>query len=389
MASSLMSTYQPLPLSLAKGQGVWVWDNQGQQYLDSFSGIAVCNLGHAHPKVTETIIEQAQNILHTSNAFKIDNQERLADYLVELSGMEKAFFANSGAEINETALKLARLWARERGIQNPQIIVMDKSFHGRTLATLSASGNSKIQLGFEPLVPGFIHVPFGDTKAVEAILNERKDVVAVWLEPIQGNGGIVIPPEDYLPSLRKLCDQHVCLLMLDEIQTGIGRTGRLFAYQHTPILPDVLTLAKSLGNGIPIGACLARGPAANLFKPGQHGSTFGGNPFASAVAYTVLKTIMDEKLLPEIAQKGQLLQQSLKETLAARTDVNAIRGQGLMIGVEMSYPCAQLSERGLEKGILLNVTAEKVIRILPACTINTEEMGELVSRLQQTIEGGI
>lgn len=385
MTSHLMSTYKPLPISFSHGKGAWLWDNDGNAYLDALTGIAVCGLGHAHPKVTATIQEQAQKLLHTSNGFRIDNQEHLADRLTQLSGMDNAFFANSGAEANETALKLCRLWGREKNIAIPHVIVADNAFHGRTLATLSASGSRSIQAGFEPLVQGFIRVPFNDVNAIKTVLQSRHDVVAIMVEPIQGNGGIKIPADDYLLQLRKLCDEYDCLLILDEIQSGMGRSGKWFAYQHTPILPDILTCAKALGNGIPIGACLARGKAAQLFQPGQHGATFGGNPFACAVALTVLNTIEEENLLPHIAKMGELLQQGLNETLSHHPKVKAIRARGLLLGVELSAPCTNLLPIGLKERLLFNVTAENVIRILPPYIINADEVAQIVTRLQKTI----
>ncbi len=386
MASSLMSVYKSLPISFSHGKGAWLHDNAGDSYLDALTGIAVCGLGHAHPKVTATITAQAQKLLHTSNSFHIENQLRLADCLTQLSGMDNAFFINSGAEANETALKLCRLWGREKNISLPHVIVTERGFHGRSLATLSASGSREIQAGFEPLVQGFIRVPFNDVAAIQTVLQSRNDVVAIMVEPIQGNGGIRIPAEDYLVQLRKLCDAHDCLLILDEIQTGIGRTGKWFAYQHTPILPDILTSAKALGNGIPIGACLARGRAAELFQPGHHGSTFGGNPFASAVALTVLETIRDENLLPHIAKMGQLLQHRLNETVGKHPKVKAIRGKGLMLGIELSEPCSTLPAIGLKEKLLFNVTAENVIRLLPPYIINADEVEQIVTRLQKVIE---
>ncbi len=387
MASTLMSTYSALPISFNDGKGAWLHDNTGNAYLDALTGIAVCGLGHAHPKITEAITTQAQKLLHTSNGFHIENQQRLADRLTQLSGMDNAFFISSGAEANETALKLCRLWGREKNIALPQIIVTERAFHGRTLATLSASGSRGIQAGFEPLVQGFIRVPFNDVAAIQTVLQGRNDVVAIMVEPIQGNGGVRVSSEDYLVQLRKLCDAHDCLLVLDEIQTGIGRTGKWFAYQHTPIMPDILTSAKTLGNGIPIGACLARGRASELFQPGQHGSTFGGNPFASAVALSVLDTITNDNLLPHITAMGQLLQHRLNETVGKHPKVKAIRGQGLMVGVELLAPCAALPAIGLKEKLLFNVTAENVIRLLPPYIINADEVEQIVTRLEKVIEG--
>lgn len=385
MASPLMSVYKALPVSFSYGKGAWLYDNKGDAYLDALTGIAVCSLGHAHPKVTAAITAQAQKLLHTSNGFHIENQERLADCLTKLSGMDNAFFISSGAEANETALKLCRLWGREKNIALPHVIATERGFHGRTLATLSASGSREIQAGFEPLVQGFIRVPFNDVAAIRTVLESRNDVVAIMVEPIQGNGGIRIPADDYLVQLRQLCDAYDCLLILDEIQTGIGRTGKWFAYQHTSIMPDILTSAKALGNGIPIGACLARGRAAELFQPGHHGSTFGGNPFACAVALAVLETIQEENLLSHIVQMGQLLQHSLSEIWCDHPKVKAIRGNGLMLGVELSEPCGALAGVALKERLLFNVTAENVIRLLPPYIINADEVGQIVARLQKVI----
>lgn len=385
MTSPLMPVYNSLPISFSHGEGAWLYDSAGNRYLDALAGIAVCGLGHAHPKITATITAQAQKLLHTSNDFNIDNKLRLADRLTQLSGMDNAFFINSGAEANETALKLCRLWGREKNIAVPHVIVADRAFHGRSLATLSASGLRELQAGFEPLVQGFIRVPFNDIAAIQTVLHNRNDVVAIMAEPIQASGGIRIPAEDYLVQLRKLCDTYDCLLILDEVQTGIGRTGKWFAYQHTPIMPDILTSAKALGNGIPIGACLARGRAAELFQPGYHGSTCGGNPFASAVALTVLETIQEENLLPHIATMGALLQRCLKETFGKHPKVKAIRGQGLMIGIELSEPCGTLPAIGLKEKLLFNVTAKNVIRLLPPYIINADEVEQIVARLQKVI----
>lgn len=385
MTSALMSVYPSLPISFSYGKGAWLYDNKGEAYLDALTGIAVCALGHAHPKITEAITAQAQKLLHTSNDFHIENQLRLATTLTQLSGMDNALFISSGAEANETALKLCRLWGRERNIALPHVIVTERGFHGRSLATLSASGSRKIQAGFEPLVQGFIRVPYNDVAAIQTVLHNRNDVVAIMVEPIQGNGGIRIPDEDYLVQLRQLCDAHDCLLILDEIQTGIGRTGKWFAYQHTPILPDILTLAKTLGNGIPIGACLARGRAAELFHVGQHGSTFGGNPFACAVALAVLETIQTENLLSHVAQMGELLQQGLNESLGKHPKVCHIRGKGLMLGVELSTPCGTLPAAGLKEKLLFNITAENVIRLLPPYIINADEAGQIIAKLHKVV----
>lgn len=380
-----MATYHRLPVTFARGEGVWLWDTEGRRYLDALSGIAVCGLGHAHPAITAAICEQAGQLLHTSNLYRIAEQERLAALLTEASGMERAFFANSGAEANEAAIKLARLYGHRRGIDHPSILVAEHSFHGRTLATLSATGNRKVQAGFEPLVQGFVRVPYDDLEAIETAAAHRPNLVAVLIEPIQGEGGIRIPAEDYLVRLRALCDRYGWLLMLDEVQTGMGRTGRLFAFEHAGIQPDVITLAKGLGNGVPIGACLARGPAAEVFTPGSHGSTFGGNPLACRVARAVIETIQAERLDEQAATQGQYLLDSLRAELAKTPGVVEIRGKGLMVGIELDRPCAALVQEALGAGLLINVTAERVVRLLPPLIIARPQIDELVARLGELI----
>lgn len=380
-----MATYHRLPVTFVRGEGVWLWDTEGRRYLDALSGIAVCGLGHAHPAITAAICEQAGQLLHTSNLYRIAEQERLASLLTQASGMERAFFANSGAEANEAAIKLARLYGHRRGIDNPSILVAEHSFHGRTLATLSATGNRKVQAGFEPLVQGFVRVPYDDLEAIETAAAHRPNLVAVLIEPIQGEGGIRIPAEDYLVRLRALCDRHGWLLMLDEVQTGMGRTGRLFAFEHANIQPDVITLAKGLGNGVPIGACLARGPAAEVFTPGSHGSTFGGNPLVCRVARAVIETIQAERLAENAAIQGQYLLDSLRAALAQTAGVVEIRGKGLMVGIELDRPCAALVQEALGAGLLINVTAERVVRLLPPLIIAPPQIDELVARLGELI----
>ncbi|KTD21798.1 aspartate aminotransferase family protein [Legionella londiniensis] len=382
---SLITTYNPLPISFTHGEGVWLYDDQGNAYLDAFSGIAVCGLGHAHPEVTHAIQQQAARLIHTSNMVHIREQELLAEKLTKLSGMEQVFFSNSGAEANETAIKLSRLFGHKKGIDTPAIIVMERAFHGRTLATLSASGSRKVQAGFEPLVPGFVRAPFNDLEAVNTIAANRNDIVAVMVEPIQGEGGIVVAEEMYLRGLEKLCRQHGWLLILDEIQTGNGRTGNYFAYMGYDLMPDIVTTAKGLGNGVPIGACLMRGQAANLFKPGSHGSTFGGNPLACATALAVLKVIERDGLCEKAVSKGLILKEKLIAELGEHPHVRMIRGKGLMLGMELDRPAMDLRLIGLKHGLLLNVTAENVIRLLPALIINEEEINELVARLVKSI----
>ncbi|WP_131782075.1 aspartate aminotransferase family protein [Legionella gresilensis] len=380
---TLITSYSPLPITFTHGEGVWLYDEQGKAYLDGLSGIAVCGLGHAHPDVTRTIQQQAAKLLHTSNLFQIKEQQQLAEKLTSLTGMEQAFFANSGAEANEAAIKLTRLYGHKKGIETPSIIVMDRAFHGRTMATLTASGSRKVQAGFEPLVPGFIRAPFNDIEALKIIAQNRDDIVAIMIEPIQGEGGIYVADDSYLRAVRELCNQHEWLLILDEIQTGNGRTGKLFAYMHNNIYPDILTTAKGLGNGIPIGACLMRDKACNLFKPGNHGSTFGGNPLACATALTVLNVIERDNLCEKAKHNGNLIKEKLMQELGS--NLCAIRGRGLMLGIELDRPAADARKIGLEHGIIFNVTADNVIRLLPPLIISEEEIDELVKRLTKTL----
>ncbi|HSO80215.1 MAG TPA: aspartate aminotransferase family protein, partial [Chromatiaceae bacterium] len=385
MSDPLMATYRRLPVTFTHGEGAWLWDEAGKRYLDALSGIAVCGLGHAHPAVRDALCEQAGSLIHTSNLYQIAAQTELGARLTALAGMDRVFFGNSGAEANEAAIKLARLHGHHRGIERPAILVMENSFHGRTLATLSATGNRKVQAGFEPLVQGFVRVPYNDLGAVETAAANRQDIVAVLVEPIQGEGGINIPAPDYLPRLRAICDRQGWLLMLDEIQTGMGRTGRLFAHQHTGIQPDVMTLAKGLANGVPIGACLARGVAATLLGPGSHGSTFGGNPLACRAASVVLETLESEGLVDRAADLGNQVKTSFRQALARQPGVRDIRGLGLMIGIELDRPCAELVGQALEAGLLINVTAERVIRLLPPLILETGQVELLVDQLARLI----
>ncbi len=381
MTDVLMHTYNRLPVTFVQGQGAWLTDETGKTYLDALSGIAVCGLGHAHPALTAALADQAGRLLHVSNLYRIKEQEALGELLCQLSGMQRGFFANSGAEANEAAIKLARLYAHRRKIRNPTIVVMENSFHGRTLATLSATGSRKVQAGFEPLVKGFVRVPFNDLEALRAVADNHADVVAVLVEPIQGEGGIRIPDPGYLEGIRELCDQNQWLMMLDEIQTGMGRTGRFFAFQHTDIVPDVMTLAKGLGNGVPIGACLAQGEAAELFAPGNHGSTFGGNPLACRAGMVVCDTLRSADLPGRAAMLGEKLLDDLNAELAELDAVTDIRGAGLMIGIELDRPCGELVSAALDRGLLINVTAERVIRLLPPLILSEAEAEQLVSIL--------
>jgi acetylornithine aminotransferase len=381
-----MQVFAPLPVAFTRGQGVWLTDEQGNQYLDALCGVAVCGLGHAHPAVTAAICDQAGKLLHTSNWYEIALQKQLAERLCRLASMENVFFCNSGAEANEAAIKLARLYGNQRKILNPGIVVTDGSFHGRTLATLSASGNRKIQAGFEPLVQGFYRVPYNDLEAVRHVGDNNKNVVAVLVEPIQGEGGIQIPDAGYLGALRKLCDERGWLLMLDEIQTGMGRSGKWFAYQHENIVPDVVTLAKALGNGIPIGACLARGAAAQVFKPGSHGSTFGGNPFAARVALAVIDAIEQNKLVARVLELGTRLLTGLKHQLSGVAGVTEIRGRGLLLAVELDRPCKDVMQLALDERLLVNVTADNVVRLLPPFILSDAEADEIVERLVRALK---
>ena len=380
-----MPTYARLPVAFTKGNGAWLWDEENNKYLDAISGIAVCGLGHAHPKIANVIKQQAENLLHTSNIYRIPAQEQLGAHLCEITNMQHAFFCNSGAEANEAAIKLARIFGNNKQIETPTVIVFENSFHGRTMATLTATGNRKAHAGFEPLVAGFARSPYGDIETVKRICTDNPNVCAILVEPIQGEGGINIPPHNFLEELRAICDEQDLLLMLDEVQTGNGRTGKWFAFQHHNVLPDVLTTAKGLGNGMPIGACLTQGRAAELFSPGMHGSTFGGNPLACSVALEVLNIIEQDGLLEHADKMGQHLVTLLKEKLAQHSIVKDIRGHGLMLGIELNQPCKEIVTMALENNLLVNVTAASVIRLLPPLIINDEEANKIVSTLYECI----
>ncbi len=382
---ALVTSYNPIPVTFTHGKGVWLYDEQGKEYLDGLSGIAVCGLGHAHPEVTHTIQQQAAKLLHTSNTYHIKEQELLAEKLTQMAGMEQVFFANSGAEANEAAIKLTRLYGHKKGIETPSVIVMERAFHGRTMATLTASGSRKVQAGFEPLVPGFIRAPFNDIDAIHKIAAHREDVVAIMLETIQGEGGIYAAEEGYLREIARICDEHQWLLIIDEVQTGNARTGTFFSYMHYHIQPDIVTTAKGLGNGIPIGACLMSKKAVDLFKPGNHGSTFGGNPLACATALTVLEVIERDKLCAKVIKSSSLLMSQLINALGEHPHVKAIRGKGLMLGIELDRPAMEMRALGLKHGVLFNVTADSVVRLLPPLIINEAEITELVRRITLTI----
>ncbi len=385
-SSSLMPTYQRMPIMFEKGKGLYLYDTNGNRYTDCVSGISVTNLGHNHPEITRAICEQAEQLIHTSNLFIVPQQQALAARLVELTSMTNAFICNSGAEANEAAIKLARLYGHSKKIDSPRIIVMENAFHGRTLATLSASGSRKVQAGFEPLVKGFVRVPFNDINAIKQVAASDSDVVAVLVEPIQGEGGVRTAHPDYLTQLREICDQQDWLLMLDEIQTGNGRTGRYFSFQHTAITPDVLTTAKALGNGVPIGACLAHKAAANLFQPGNHGTTFGGNPLACHTALKVIDVLHQGDYINNAQRIGRLMLDGFRNQLSGTDYIEDIRGQGLMIGIELTQACKELTALAKEKGIIINVTAEKVIRLLPPLIITEAQALEIVEQLSKLIK---
>ncbi len=378
--SHVMNTYARLPVTFSHGNGCRITDTDGRVYLDALSGVAVSTLGHAHPRLVAAIAGQAGRMLHTSNLYRVAEQERLSDKLAALSGMREVFFCNSGCEANEAAIKLARFYGHKKGIENPTVVVMDKAFHGRTIATLSATGNRKAQAGFEPLVSGFVRVPYDDLAAIRTVAEHNKSVVAVMLEIIQGEGGIHLASPEYQRSLRQICDEHGWLLICDEVQCGMARTGKWFGYQHAGIQPDVATLAKGLGSGVPIGACLAGGKAAGLFGPGNHGSTFGGNPLACVAALTTINVIEQDGLMAQAESTGALIRSLMAEALAGVKGVVDIRGHGLMIGIELDRPCGELVGLALAAGLLLNVTADTVVRLLPPLIFGENEARELVAR---------
>jgi acetylornithine/N-succinyldiaminopimelate aminotransferase len=384
--SHVMNTYARLPVAFVRGEGTWLWDESGKKYLDALAGIAVSTLGHAHPRLTRALAEQAARVLHTSNLFRIPVQEAAADRIAEITGLDEVFFCNSGCEANEGAIKIARKYGHERGVQEPAIVVMENSFHGRTLATLSATGSRKVQAGFEPLVSGFVRAPYNDLGAVQKIAEINPNVVAVLVEPIQGEGGINIASIEYLRGLRELCDRQEWLLMLDEVQCGLGRTGKWFVYQHAGILPDVVPLAKGLGSGVPVGACVAGGRAAGVLKPGNHGSTFGGNPLACTAVVTTLDVMREEQLLDNAARVGRLIREELAAALAGLAGVVEIRGMGLMIGVQLDRPCGELARAALDAGLVINVTADSVVRMLPPLVMREAEAREAVARLAPLIK---
>ncbi len=386
MTDAIMPTYGRQDVAFVKGEGTWLEDSQGKRYLDALGGLAVIVLGHANKAVAKTLSEQSTMLLHTSNLYRIPKQEELADELRHLSGMDNMFFANSGAEANECAIKIARLYGYNKGVENPTIIVADSSFHGRTLATLTATGNRKVQAGFEPLVKGFIRVPFNDADSVREVAEHNNSVVAVMVEPVQGEAGIQVPDDDYLNQLRQICDDNDWLLILDEIQCAIGRTGTFFCYQQSRILPDIVTIAKGLANGVPIGVCLASGRAAGVMQPGTHGSTFGGNPLACATALTVIKEVEDNDLADRAAELGDRMMDQFRQRLGNLNNVKEVRGKGLMIGIELDSPCGDLVAQAFEQGLLINVTVDKVVRLLPHLTTTDEEADQIIDIVAGLIE---
>ena len=386
MSEFLMKNYNPLPVSFVKGEGSWLVDDRGERYLDALGGIAVCALGHSHPSLSEVISEQSASLMHTSNIYRIASQEELAKKLVIHSGMSNVFFCNSGAEANEAAIKLARLYASKRKISNPHIVVMENSFHGRTMATLSATGSKRVHQGFAPLVPGFKHIPYNNIEVLKSTVDAEKNIVAVMIEPIQGEGGIIVPDKNYLKKIRSICDENNLLMIVDEVQTGMCRTGKWFAFQHENILPDIITIAKALGNGVPIGACLARGESSKLFQPGSHGSTFGGGPFVSSIALKVIDILEKHKMDEYAAKLGSYLIDKFKKSLEGTQGIVDIRGKGLMIGIELEKDCPNLVEKALENKLLINVTSGKVIRLLPPLIMNEKEADQVVSILTSILK---
>lgn len=386
MSDSLMPSYGRLPVAFERGEGTWLWDNAGNQYLDAISGIAVCSIGHANPDVTTALCDQAARLVHTSNLYGITNQQNLADKLTALSGMQQVFFSNSGAEANEAAIKIARKYGNDRGIDKPTIIVANGSFHGRTMATLSATGNAKVQNGFAPLVEGFLHVPYNDIDAIKQAAANNPNIVAVLFEPVQGEGGINIPDADFLAQLRAICNEHQWLMMLDEIQTGMCRTGKWFAFQHSDITPDVMTLAKALGNGVPIGACLINGKANGVIGPGNHGSTFGGNPLACAAALAVIDVMEKRNANQRATQLSETIIAGFQKELGELDAVLDIRAKGMMIGIQLDRPCVELVKLALEQGLLINVTGNNVVRLLPVLLISDSEASQLVNQVSALIK---
>ena len=381
MSEHLVKAYNSLSTSFTHGDGIYLWDTEKRRYLDALCGISVTNLGHNHPDVTEAIQKQASTLLHTSNIYAIEWQQKLANLICQLSDMDRVFFGNSGAEANEAAIKIARLYGHQQSNNDPHIIVMDNSFHGRTMATLSASGSRKVQAGFEPLLSGFVRAPYNDIESIQFIAENNQKVVAILVEPVQGEGGIIVPDSGYIEALRHICNENNWLLMLDEVQSGIARSGQMFAFQHTNITPDVLTLAKALGNGVPIGACVTKGKAAEVIQPGNHGSTFGGNPLACRAGYAVLESIQKNNILDNVIERSEQLVSILKRGLANHDDLKDVRNLGLLIGIEMKCNYQAFVIHALQRGLLLNVTAEKVIRLLPPLILNKKQTEDMAQQI--------
>lgn len=386
MSEAIMNTYGRMDVAFERGEGAWLIDEQGGRYLDALSGLGVCALGHAHPAVATAIGEQAGKLIHTSNLYRIPLQEKLARELTRISGMDNAFFGNSGAEANECAIKIARLFGRRKEIERPTVVVTESSFHGRTLATLTATGSRKVHAGFEPLVNGFVRAPYNDIEAIKTIAQNNSDVCALMVEPVQGEGGIKVPSDEYLVELRKICDENDWFLILDEVQSGNGRTGTWFAYQQAGILPDLVTTAKGLANGVPIGVCLASGKAAEIFQPGNHGSTFGGNPLACTAALSVIETIESQDLASRAGQLGERIMNTFRERIGKLNCVKDIRGKGLMIGIELDSPCTDMVQKAQDRGLLINVTTDKVIRLLPPLIISDEEADRICDIVCSLVE---
>jgi acetylornithine aminotransferase len=384
--SHVMNTYARQPVAFVRGEGVWLWDEAGKKYLDALAGIAVNTLGYAHPRLTRALTEQIGRVMHTSNLFRIPLQEAAADRVAEITGLDEVFFCNSGLEANEAAIKVARKYGHERGIAEPAIIVMEKAFHGRSLATLSATGSRKVQAGFEPLVSGFVRVPLNDLDAVRLVAERNRNVAAVMVEPIQGEGGINVARLDYLRGLKEICEKNEWLFISDEVQCGLGRTGKWFVYQHAGFQPDVVPLAKGLGSGVPVGACVLGGRARGVFKPGNHGSTFGGNPLAMTAVVTTLDVMREDGLLPNAERVGEAMRRALARELEGVRGLVEVRGMGLMIGVELERPCGDLVKEALATGLVINVTSDTVIRMLPPLVMSEAEGLEVVNRLAPLVK---
>ncbi len=386
MKDYLMNTYNRKKVSFTRGDGVYLWDSEGKKYLDALCGLAVTGLGHSHPEISKVIYNQSQTLIHTSNAFIIEQQKSLAKRLCQLTGMSTSFFCNSGAEAVEASIKIARKYGNDKNISNPKIIVMDNSFHGRTMATLSATGNKKAHDGFYPLMEGLLRVPFNNTSAISELSKNDKSIVAVLLEPIQGEGGIIIPDNDYLDNLRKICDENNWLLILDEVQSGFCRTGKWFGYQHSSILPDIVTVAKALGNGVPIGACLANEKASKILMPGSHGSTFGGNFLSTSVGLKVLDIMREMNLCSNVRVIGDYFEQQLHETFDSNFQVEEIRCKGLMIGIQLKKDSVHLAEEALDLGLVINITQSNIIRLLPPLILNKEKVDIIIDILKKLIK---